>query len=267
MLSVKDGTSSGETRGLTGVEWDRTGVSRTLLDTMNLDLFAAVALGLIPNAEVKHVHGYNPAVGAAEEALWNYGGSYTFPSAAAVIAVVSDSANDAAAGTGARTVTIEGLDANWAEIEETVTLDGVTPVNTVAQFLRVNSAYVATAGSGAANAGTISATISGGAVFGMPAGQNRTALGHYSVPAGKQALFHSAYFAMESGQSGVARIKIRHFGELMLTETNLVVGGWSPSHPVKPTLLPAKSDILLTATQKAGTAAVSGGFEMILFQT
>jgi hypothetical protein len=69
--------------------------------------------------------------------------------------VISSSANDAAAGTGARTLTIYGLANDGTPQNETVTLNGQTAVTTTKAFWRVFGALVATAGTGRANAGDI----------------------------------------------------------------------------------------------------------------
>ncbi len=80
--------------------------------------------------------------------------------------VVSSSVNDTSAGSGARTVKIEGLDGNYAPFAETVTLAGTTPValaNT--SVIAINKFFVVTAGSGLANAGTVDVrTVSGGTI-------------------------------------------------------------------------------------------------------
>ena len=72
------------------------------------------------------------------EEIWNGGGLRYYPSTAAALNVVSTNANDTAAGTGARTVRVTGLDANWNEISEIVTLNGLTPVQTVNSYLRAD---------------------------------------------------------------------------------------------------------------------------------
>lgn len=76
--------------------------------------------------------------------------------------MLSDSVNDTAAGTGARTVFISGLDSNYDVISETVTLNGTSAVQTVRSYLRVNSFLIMSAGSGKTNAGSITLRVTGG---------------------------------------------------------------------------------------------------------
>jgi hypothetical protein len=116
---------------------------------------------------------------------------YTEQASAAQRSIVSSSAADAAAGTGARTVKITYFDNTLAgPYTETVTLNGTTPVNTTATNIRfVEKMDVMTVGSGGSNAGIISlkaATGGGGAtIWSIAAGSNQTfsASNHY-VPAG-----------------------------------------------------------------------------------
>ena len=61
--------------------------------------------------------GFNPDVDDSLETVWAEGGLYGYIETATVLKVSSSSANDTSAGTGARTVTLSGLDADYAEIE------------------------------------------------------------------------------------------------------------------------------------------------------
>lgn len=79
----------------------------------------------------------------------------TFLPSAITLGIASTSANDSSAGTGARTVLISGLNSNYDEISEIITLNGQTEVNTTQLFLRVNDAIVKTTGATTWNEGTI----------------------------------------------------------------------------------------------------------------
>jgi hypothetical protein len=81
-------------------------------------------------------------------------------------------------------VLISGLDANYAEISETVTLTGTVAVTTTASFLRINTAIIL-AGS---NVGNIT-IANGGTTYGyIQADLGTTQSSVYTVPAG-----HSLY--------------------------------------------------------------------------
>jgi hypothetical protein len=82
------------------------------------DFLQAVGLGQVPGYRRVTAIGNNPDLDTATlpEDIWSGGGQYPWMTGATALEVVSDSANDAAAGTGARTVTINGLDINYAEV-------------------------------------------------------------------------------------------------------------------------------------------------------
>jgi hypothetical protein len=150
-----------------------------------------VARGQVDGHKALFKFGINGDVGTSVETVWAQGGTYVYPAAATVMKISSSSADDAAAGTGARTIAIFGLDADYNEISETVTLNGQTAVNTTNSFLRISRMYVVTAGSGATAAGTIYAgtgTVTSGVpatIYGMVAiGANQTQMAFWTVPAG-----------------------------------------------------------------------------------
>ena len=107
--------------------------------------------------------GFNPDVDTAgvPEDVWPQGGLIQFPAVADTVDIVSDSVLDTAAGTGARTLLVEGVNDDFDEISEIVTLDGLTPVSTLQNFLYVNSSTVATAGATTGNQGLITFNITG----------------------------------------------------------------------------------------------------------
>ena len=138
--------------------------------------------------------GFNPDVDDSLETIWAEGGLYSYLSAATVLKISSSSTNDTSAGTGARTVTLFGLDANYDEISETITLNGQTAVNSTLSYLRIYRMTVDTAGSGGENAGVIYAGT-GTVTSGVPAnkyatiaiGDNQTLMALWTVPRGYTA--------------------------------------------------------------------------------
>lgn len=124
-----------------------------------------IAIGNQGGIRRYQLRGRNAAISNSAETVWGPGSTYARLSTAVAFEAVSDSANDAAAGTGARTITVGLIDGNYDQSEVTVTLNGATPVAITGTFLAVNYAHVATAGSGLTNAGNIDIrAVSGGAV-------------------------------------------------------------------------------------------------------
>lgn len=139
------------------------------------------------------VWGVNEDADAGTEDIVEAGGTYAgqpaLPAQAAeILKLVSGSANDAAAGTGARTVKVEGLNADGKWTEETFTLNGTTPVTSSSTWVRVIRAYIVTAGSGGTNAGAITInhnTTTANVFCVIKAGRGQAANAVFTVPANK----------------------------------------------------------------------------------
>jgi len=155
------------------------------------------------------VSGTNVSLGTSYSTVWSQSGLYSYLSSASVLEISSSSAADIAAGTGARTVTIYGLDGNYNQINEVITLNGQTAVNTVNSYLRVFHLAVNTAGSGGAAAGTIYAGT-GAVTAGVPAviyGTYTASGGSsaciYTVPAGYTGYIYDFYVSFGSTTANV----------------------------------------------------------------
>lgn len=152
------------------------------------ELYQAIILGKVPNHRRFLLLGNNPTIDIATvpEDVWSSGGVYPFINAPVTLEVLSASALDTAAGTGARTVAVNCLDSNWVEVTHVLTLNGVTPVAFPATIRAINVAQVITAGSGEVNAGIITFRDSGGGTTRalIPAGTSQTRAAVYTVPAG-----------------------------------------------------------------------------------
>lgn len=124
-----------------------------------------VALGLRGGITTWNKFGYNSDVDTgSEEVIASFGGTFNIMTSGDTLDVVSASANDTAAGTGARTILITGIDGNSLPQTEIVTLNGTTAVTTVNSWLGVNRALVLSSGSGNTNAGVITIDDTSGTV-------------------------------------------------------------------------------------------------------
>ena len=142
--------------------------------------FLQVSRGLIDGHKRLFKFGHNPLIQDVEETIWDGGGLYTYPSSAVAMTVTS--------GAGATDndvqVNVGGLDGDYNEVNETVTLAGSGTATTTQTFLRVNRCFIA--GSTAptddvtvANGGTTYAQITNG--------ENQTLMTVWTVPAGYTA--------------------------------------------------------------------------------
>ncbi len=222
--------------------------------------------------------GFNGAVNTTAETIWTQSNAYTWNSAAQ-LEVTSSDVDDTSAGAGARTVTIEGLDANYAEISETIDMNGQTAdagSTTTASFLRVNRMYVATAGATGVNEGVIYAST-GDQTVGVPndlttiraridASAGQTLQCVYTVPADKTLYLYQIW---ASSASTVASAQIDFLtsenGGPWQTKQRFACQQGSVIAPYNfPLVIPERTDIEMQATSSTGDIDVSGSFEFLL---
>ena len=241
-------------------------------ENFNLQL----ARGQIYNHSHVFKYGFNAAVGTTAETIWLEGGAYTWPAAASVLKVTSDSTDDDVAGSGALTVVLEGLDANYAEISETVILTGQVSKNTTKSYLRLHRMYVTSAGGGLTNAGVIYA-FTGAHSTGTPdvattirstigATEGQTLQAFYTVPAGYTAYVTQISAGSQDGTNATTMIfRQRPTGGAFRTAEKFIVfkGAFNRNHDV-PLKFVEKTDLELQGDAAAATTDVAGSFDIIL---
>lgn len=236
-----------------------------------------VARGQIQGHRNVTVFGFNPDVDTTQVSVWPLPSLITFPSSAIQMTVSSSSADDTSAGTGARTIVVQGLDQNYNEVTETVIMNGQTAVTMTASLLRVNYAYVATAGSANSAAGDI--YIGTGLVTaGVPAtvydiiklDYNNTTTGSYTVPAGYTGYFSQGLFStgQASGSTKVeGRLLTRGADNIRrtaaITTLNNGVANYAFDYPLA---IPEKTTVEATAIGGANNNAVSSMFIFVLIK-
>ena len=160
----------------------------------------STAVGRNPHIRQIDVVFANPVIdtGSVPETVSPVGGLIALRTAAAVVELVSSSASDAAAGTGARTIEVHGLDADYNEVSETFTMNGATPVVGTTLFFRINHVHVRTAGTGKTNAGYITIQDAGAGTTRsyIGVGRGRSEVGVFTVPAGHTML--AVYWSLAS---------------------------------------------------------------------
>ncbi|MCP4473425.1 MAG: hypothetical protein GY821_02410, partial [Gammaproteobacteria bacterium] len=135
----------------------------------------------------------------------------TPPSIGEQMSLKSSSANDTAAGSGARTIEIHYLDASGAEQEEVVNLNGTTAVDTVATDIRfVQHIHAIDHGTGLVTAGnvTIFSKSTTDLIYSMiSTGGNFSLVPHRMVPAGKTLILRGWHG--EEAQDKRVNLRIR----------------------------------------------------------
>lgn len=233
---------------------------------------AQIALGKVPGYVAYRKFGMNPAVNGSGnvEDMWPVGGVKTIPTSAAVAVCSSDSAEDdpddgVDAGTGAHTIVVEGLDANYLNIEEEVTLDGTSNSSSTKSFLRVNRAYAKIVGTNGVNVGNITITVGGDTQAYIEAGEGQTHQLAFTVAADEYIVADTYLLGVGRMANGDAQLEfqIRLYnessnnnyeswrsladnylfnGEIVVNETSVVV-------------IPPKTDVRVQITSTAATQA------------
>jgi hypothetical protein len=225
-----------------------------------------VAQGQIAYHEHIYKFGQNSVVGNSVETIWQQGGLYSYPPSATTMTVSSSNTNDTSAGTGARTVLISGLDGDYNEISETITLNGQTAVTTTNSFLRVNRAIVLTAGSGEANAGIIYVGT-GTVTTGVPAnvyttingdGTNQSLQAFWTVPANYNAYIYQTNISTGNSSNTPAVLKTLlvarpHGGVFNTKEVIVLTDGNHLQNYSFPITLTEKTDIEFRAESSSGS--------------
>jgi hypothetical protein len=190
--------------------------------------FAAAIPGLFANSGYNvvsaHRTGYAPAASVASVNLRP--GTFAQQAAAAQRSLVSTSANDTAAGTGARTILINYLNNSMVLKQDTVILNGLTAVNTNATDIQfIESMVVASCGTDVTNDGVISMMTglagAGSAMAQIAALDGSTFFAHHYVQPGV-----NCYILKHTGSGTIAagRSLMVHTGDPRTTAPVLQVG-------------------------------------------
>ena len=220
--------------------------------------------------------------------IWTPGTVYPFPTTASTLEAISSDVNDTSAGSGARTITVEGLDASWDIQTETITMNGTSASTaTSGSFIRVYRAWVATSGtygtlSAGGNAGTITIRVaSAGATLaeiallpnGATPGSGQTEMAIYTIPNAKTGYLHSGYFNVDGNKSAQLALWKRDNADDTSAPVDsrrllFTIDGLSSTSQLQPILpigpLNAKTDVWMSARGSAAGTSVDVDFEIHL---
>jgi len=222
-----------------------------------------LARGQIEGHKTLFKFGNNPDSNGTLETVWSHSSLYVYPTAATVMKVSSTSSNDTGTGSGAQTVLVAGLDADYNEASEIVTLTGQTPVLTTTVFIRVFRAYVVTAGVNNTAAGII--YIGNGVVTaGVPAlvyaeiplGENQTLMAMWTVPAGYTFYMYRGSFSAASNNAAqyvLGKFMVRPFGGVFRNAADVTANSNVIQYDFEiPLAVPEKADIEARVIALAG---------------
>jgi hypothetical protein len=189
-------------------------------------------------------------------AVWNRAANYSFPVSASTMTISSSATGDTT-----QLVLVTGLDANYLEISEVLTLNGQTAVTSTKSFFRVNDMLVLTdspTGNIYFGTGAVTTGVPTNVYGFISAGDNSMMVGAYTVPAG-----HTLYI-----QGGSINCSLANQNKLVTVNFNTTIAGVRYSaakiissggyqhYPYTPPLaVPEKSDLLDTATTTDASAS------------
>lgn len=226
-----------------------------------------IARGLIPGVSSLHKFGHNHAVGSTFENLWNPGDMYVYLTAPTILKVSSSNVNDTSAGTGARTMHIEGLITGFIEATEDVIMNGQTEVATTKSWIRIHKLYVLTAEPPSATAGNLGIIYVGNGTVtaGVPAiiyacidpTDNQTSHGFYTIPVGETGFLHEWQVSSDSQKATEVQLRVREPGGVFQQKGSLhLFSGVSGIVYKFPEVIPEMSDIDIRCKVDAGTTAI-----------
>ncbi len=232
-----------------------------------------IAMGVYPGVSSVNKFGHNPAVasGGTEE-IWDGSAAYVFPATALMTKLSQTTDQTAMRG---QTIHVEGLDANYAAVDQNVVLNAsltTTAVTLATPLIRVNrmSVHSAIVGDSPIRLHN-DAEGQDYAVILVPDNQTEQAI--YTVPAGFTAYMTSYYAAHlpTTGQTFTSlfvkllkRDNAQGHAPRLVHELGLAADGHIP-HEFSPYIqFTEKTDIYLEATTVGSAADVIGGFDLIL---
>ena len=237
-----------------------------------------VSKGQVAGALSVYKFGYNPDINGTEETVWSQGGNVVWSDAACTALISSSSTADTGAGTGAQTVTVEGLDENYVAQSVTVTMNGQTQVQIgdASGWIRINRAFVATAGSGSTAAGTVNIAASGvscgvptGTVYASIADGNQTQMAVYTVPASHTLYLDDLIFTAAISQANnyaTVKLNTKDFGSnvfrtkfINVLQSNELIIDFE-----FPLAIPEKTDIECRAVTSNTNNQIGASFQGVL---
>lgn len=227
--------------------------------------YLQVSRGLIDGHKRVFKFGYNGDIDDSEETIWDVGGLYAYPASAVTMTATSSSgATDEDVE-----VTIQGLDASYNELSETVTLDASGTATTTGSFLRVYRAFVS---SGTVSAGNITIANGGTTYAYVSVADQQTLMALWTVPAGYTAyLFQidTTAFTIQNNKVATIRMLTRELNGVFRTQNKFDLFEGSYHQDITcPQPIPEKTDIEFRAIADSSNAdlRVAATFDIVYIE-
>ena len=220
---------------MTTVDWSRR-IRGNYNTNFDQDYESLVALGY-RNISITRKFGFYDNIRNRERTIWDGAGdsNANYLDVPSKLWVASSAPEDTEGGTGARRISIFGLDQNLMEQDETLDLAGETPVKTANTYLRCHRQIVEEAGDGGENAGKI-AVFTGSASSGTPddpeqvyslitPGKNQTLQCNYTIPSDRVGFLRAVRLTSFGNNNAAATVRVikRPAGGVWQTKDQLVI--------------------------------------------
>lgn len=221
---------------------------------------AMIALGKIPKASVVHKFGARTGIVTTPSTVWDNGGNYPWDvfDTAGVATIVG--ASDAG-----KLVTVEGLDANYDKVSETIAVGATGTV----EFKRIFRGVMVDD----ANVGVIEVNVNSQLVMQINAGLSQTLMAIYTVPRNHTALLMKGVASASADKDMQIQFYARYFGDTDYGSfriqhiANLYQNNYQYEFAT-PLPLPEKTDLdvrVLGYSNDSG-AKVTAAFDLVLYE-
>ena len=246
---------------------------RTAL-SKGLDVYFLAAAGMLSDAFVVNKFGFNPAIVAALETIWDAGGIYPWQDHGdgLTMTLQSDNAADDVLGTGARYVTVYWIDSDFNRQQITVETNGTTPVAVGDDIYLPYRMVVspgpnneAAAGSSKVAVGTITVENTGTVYSQIIDGNNQTLMAVYAIPAGFTGYVVFGKASVGEGKTAEGKFFTRPFNGVFNLSHDFMLFQNSYDYPFGlPVPVNEKTDLDLQAISTSAGTTMSGAFDIIL---
>jgi hypothetical protein len=225
-----------------------------------------VARGKVRGASMIHKFGAVPEVAnSSTGTVWDKNSTVYPWSAFDTAGVIT--ASIANASDNGKQVLVQGLDANYEEVEEIFTLSSAATVAGTVSFKRVFRAFVTNGSTN--NVGNINFTKGGTDVLRITADKAQTLMAIYTVPAGKTGYLYKGVCTAQAAADATGNMFVRYFGQQAFRiGHSFEVSGSSQydyefSFPIR---IPEKSDIDVRVTVRTNKGRYTAAFDLLLLE-
>ena len=240
------------------------------------DFYLEIAKGNVPKHTGYNKFGRNDTIlssGSAED-IWDGGGTYSFPATADCTHIVSSAAGDTSV-----TISVEGLDTNWAYVQQTKDTDASDGTTRVALDTALRRVFRMEVNETSEPTGNIQCVnTGGGTVYAqITAGNNQTLMAVYTVAADTTAYVRRYYVTINEGAAKApdavlaklwSKDNVTGYVKKLKHVVGVESGGESIHQHVfdPPYVFSEKTDIWIEceAIGSAVTADVTAGFDLVL---